>query len=256
MVWLRRGRMMLAGLTGVAGALLAAYPAVAGETAAPPSARQETVPLTQAPSASSGGAVNLDGFVTLGTLHPLQPPSAKAGAQRWQAGTIGDRAGFGAAAGEGPRDDDVVPRGGFAGYHVRDTNDPDIGYGVNLQFGSKLAGRSEQWRIQPGLDYNQALSPQLSLSSRLFSTYGLDTTASSPAADSGAALANDRGEGDSGFRDVGLSLGFDYTFSDRWVLQTQATYSRQLSSQPSDSNSSDEPLPHQFFGGVVVNYKF
>jgi hypothetical protein len=255
MDWVRQCRRVLAAMGGLAGAMLAATPAVAADPASPPANKQETLPLAEDQPASGGGAVNLDGFFTLGTLHPLQSPS-HGGAQRWQAGILGNAGSISDATGKGPLDDDMALRGGFAGYHVRDTDDPAIGYGVNLQFGSRVTGRTEQWRIQPGLDYNQALSPSLSLSSRLFSTYGLDTPSSSPASGGATALANDRGEGDSGFRDVGLSLGFDYAFSDRWALQTQATYSRQFSSQPSDSGSSDDPLPHQFFGGVVVNYKF
>ena len=141
--------------------------------------------------------------------------------------------------------------GGFAGYRFHDDKDPTSGYGINVQIASDPLAAADSVRLQPGLDYRTSLSPSWQLSSRLYSTYALDT----PTGISGGRAGLTSNEDGSGFRDIGLSFGLGYAPSDSWTVQTQAAYARQLRALESDSLDS-EPSTYQFFGGVIVNYKF
>ena len=107
-------------------------------------------------------------------------------------------------------------------------------------------------KLQPGLDYRTSLSPSWQLSSRLYSTYALEAPVGITGGRAGLSRTRRRG---SGFRDIGLSFGLGYAPSDSWTVQTQAAYARQLRALDSDSLEG-EPTTYQFFGGVIVNYKF
>ncbi|MBK8211831.1 MAG: MipA/OmpV family protein [Rhodospirillales bacterium] len=59
---------------------------------------------------------------------------------------------------------------------------------------------------------------------------------------------------DPGFQDVGIGLGLGYSITDSWNIQTQARYQRMLGANEPESQSQSSP--NQFFGGVMVDYKF
>jgi hypothetical protein len=181
----------------------------------------DTVALeTGTPSAR--GTVNLEGFA-----EPLEPGMRPGGL------VVGGRGDW----------------GGFAGYRFQNSkDDPRTGYGINLQIGTARDTATDAWRLQPGVDYTAALSPSWLVSSRLFSTYGLDTA---PATSRGSF---DGGEG--GFRDVGLGFGLGYAPSESWTVQGQAGYSLQLRSQSGTPAGDANDEADEFFGGVIINYRF
>ncbi len=53
---------------------------------------------------------------------------------------------------------------------------------------------------------------------------------------------------------MGVGLGLGYNITDKWAIQTQARYQRVLGA--ADKEGDKEASPHQFFGGVMIDYKF
>jgi hypothetical protein len=149
-----------------------------------------------------------------------------------------------------------VELGGFVGYLFHDevTGQPAGTVGMDLQFATDPKGSSGGWLVQPGLDYSTALSPSWQFNTRLFSTYAPDSSnVSGLGLDRSAALRSG-GSGEPGFQDVGVGLGLGYSITDNWNIQTQARYQRMLGAGEADS--PNDASPHQFFGGVMVDYKF
>jgi len=148
-----------------------------------------------------------------------------------------------------------VELGGFVGYLFHDGagDMPPSSLGVDLQFATDPAGASGSWLVQPGIDYTTPLAPALQFSTRLFSTYAPDNYG-------GTQFGLDRSRpmrssnSDLGFQDVGVGVGLGYAFTDSWNLQTEARYQRSLGSTEPD-NQGAYPA-HQFFGGVMLDYKF
>jgi hypothetical protein len=209
--------------------------------------------------------VNLKGFSEapvlmapglLGTLGPLQRPTNVLPAdQNFVAGPITDP---NAAqnrflgAGSPPMPSNT---GAFAGFTHRNARDPNSAYGLNLQFSGAPERGGDSWMVQPGVDYSRALTPTVQLNSRLFTTYGTDRSAPAALGPGISMAPGERGAADAGFKDVGLSLGLDYSLSQSWGVQTQASVTRPVSQQRS-GEGRDEVQPSQLFGGVIINYKF
>ncbi len=152
------------------------------------------------------------------------------------------------------RDDfDPVEVGGFVGYlfHDQASGLPTSSLGFDLQVATDPKGTQSGWLVQPGVDYTTALAPSLQFNTRLFSTY-------SPDGSNVSALGLDRPTslrpGEPGFQDVGVGLGLGYSITDSWNIQTQARYQRMLGA--GETASQSESSPNQFFGGVMVDYKF
>lgn len=222
-----------------------------------------TVPAPGADEAHRG-TVNLQGFVQpldTRSLSPMHVTTSIVSVGGLEAGTLSTPAApVGGAAGlPSGRSVDLSPQsrsdsgliGGYAGYRFGDDKNPASGYGINVQVASDPLAAAETLRFQPGLDYRTYLSPSWQISSRLFSTYALDA----PAGIAGGRAGLTSSEEGSGFRDIGLSLGLGYAPSESWTVQTQAAYARQLRALESESLDG-EPSTYQFFGGVIVNYKF
>jgi hypothetical protein len=243
-----------------------ARPLLAGEPADTSRSQTVTVPAAAADT-PRGGTVNLQGFVQpldSRSLAPMHLTTSIVSPGGLEAGTLSAPSAATAAGGGGaaltrspPVDMSSKPRsepgliGGFAGYRFGEDRNPAAGYGINVQVASDPLAATDNVRLQPGLDYRTFLSPSWQLSSRLFSTYSLDT----PAGVTGGRAGLTSGEDASGFRDIGLSFGLGYAPSESWTVQTQAAYARQL--RALDAESLDgEPGTYQFFGGVIVNYKF
>ena len=146
-----------------------------------------------------------------------------------------------------------VEVGGFVGYLFHDDASglPTGSLGFNLQVATDSKGSTSGWLLQPGVDYSTALAPSWQLSTRLFSTY-------SPEGSNVSALGVERSSSlrpsEPGFQDVGVGLGLGYSITDSWNIQTQARYQRMLGAGEPDSQS--ESSPNQFFGGVMIDYKF
>ena len=155
------------------------------------------------------------------------------------------------------RDDSKpVELGGFVGYlfHDEATGQPAGSVGFDLQFATDPKASSGGWLMQPGLDYTTALSPSWQFNTRLFSTYAPDGSGASGLGLDRPTALRSGGSADPGFQDVGVGLGLGYSITDNWNIQTQARYQRMLGAGEADKQS--EPSPHQFFGGVMVDYKF
>jgi hypothetical protein len=220
--------------------------------------RSQTVIVPAAGAeASREGTVNLQGFVQpldSRSLAPMHLTTSIVSPGGLEAGTLSApsaaaAAGAGGAASKPRGDAGLI--GGFAGYRFGEDKNPAAGYGINVQIASDPLATTDNVRLQPGLDYRTFLSPSWQLSSRLFSTYSLDT----PAGVTGGRAGLSSSEDASGFRDIGLSFGLGYAPSESWSVQTQAAYARQLRALESESLDG-EPGTYQFFGGVIVNYKF
>lgn len=146
-----------------------------------------------------------------------------------------------------------VEVGGFVGYLFHDDANglPPSSLGFNLQVATDSKGSTSGWLVQPGVDYSTALAPSWQLSTRLFSTY-------SPDGSNVSALGVERSSSlrpsEPGFQDVGIGLGLGYSITDSWNIQTQARYQRMLGA--SEPESQSQSSPNQFFGGVMVDYKF
>ena len=150
----------------------------------------------------------------------------------------------------------AVQLGGFVGYlfHDEATGAPSSAVGFDVQVATDPLAQGSGWLLQPGLGYTTPLTPSWQLNTRLFSTYapeGSGATAFGP--DSAAALRLGSGA-DSGFQDVGVGLGLGYSITDNWNIQTQARYQRMLGVGETDRAS--EASSDQFFGGVMIDYKF
>ena len=163
------------------------------------------------------------------------------------------------------RRDETAPVeiGGFVGYLFHDdvTGAPSSSVSFDLQVATDPLTASSGWFVQPGIDYTTPLARSLSFNTRLFSTFAPEGSGSGFGSGSGSgALAVERpaawhgGNGELGLQDVGVGLGLGYSITDNWNIQTQARYQRMLSS--GESPGQEEASPHNFFGGVMVDYKF
>lgn len=149
-----------------------------------------------------------------------------------------------------------VELGGFVGYlfHDEATGSPSSSVALDLQVATDPLAQTGGWLVQPGLGYTTPLAPSWHLNTRLFSTYAPESSGITPLGrEYSAALHNGNGS-ETGFQDVGVGLGLGYSITDSWNIQTQARYQRMLGSAEVDS--AKEASPHQFFGGVMIDYKF
>jgi hypothetical protein len=143
--------------------------------------------------------------------------------------------------------------GAVIGYHYGIGDDDRESLGINLQLLPETSDAFDRLLLQPGLQYQRPIVGGLLLNARVFSTYASDAVGS----DNRDLLHNsgDTGSG-TGFRDVGLGLGIGYSLTNQWVIHTQAGVARQLESEPGSTNAEAAKGVNQFFGGVVVKYRF
>lgn len=148
-----------------------------------------------------------------------------------------------------------VQLGGFVGYlfHDEATRSPSSALGLDLQLATDPLSSAGGWHVQPGLDYSMPLAPSWLLNTRLFSTYGAEGAGTQPLGTERAPSLRSGNTSD-GFRDVGIGLGLGYTINENWNVQTQARYQRVLG--VGDPEVNKEVSPDQFFGGVMIDYKF
>ncbi len=148
---------------------------------------------------------------------------------------------------------DAADSGTILGYQYGVGDDDREAVGINLHVATDARDAYERLLLQPGLEYQAPLTGGVQLNARVFSTY------------SGDAVGGDRKEfgrngtetaGSGGFRDIGLGVGIDYSLSNRWIVHTQAGVSRQLDETSGGSKADEAKSIHQFFGGVVINYRF
>lgn len=147
--------------------------------------------------------------------------------------------------------------GGILEYGFSDPDDPRNSAGINIRIAPGEGSVGEGWLLQPGASYSRPVSDRWQFNARVYSTI----MSPSPSANAlqldrqtsgGSAWMN----GDSAFQDVGVNLGLNYDVNENWRLGTGAGVSRMIG-RPGDSSAvNDEPSATQFFGGVVLKYKF
>lgn len=227
-----------------------------GQAWADPSngAHTDTVTLGTGSQPAAQGTVNLQGFAQPIAPTALGPTPVQSSGVSLGGVNVGALSEFGSShtshydpAAAARSDSSVI--GGYASYRIASEGNSRGGYGVSLRFGADPATSNDAWRVQPGFDYTTALGASWQFSSRLFSTYNLE--GASAASRSGFAGGEERG-----FRDVGLGLGLGYAPSQRWTVQTQATYALPLRSQDKTRSPEEGESSSDFFGGVILNYKF
>lgn len=156
----------------------------------------------------------------------------------------------------GQDDPKPVELGGFVGYlfHDERADVPASSLGLDLQVATDPQGTTGGWLIQPGIDYTTPLGAAFQLNTRLFSTYGSEGYSSGPFGPERSSSLRPTGNSEAGMQDVGIGLGLGYSFGENWNIQTQARYQRSLTTP--DPEAAKEVSPHNFFGGVMLDYKF
>lgn len=147
--------------------------------------------------------------------------------------------------------------GGMLEYGYSDPDDPRNSAGINLRVAPGDGGLGGGWLLQPGASYSRPMFENWQFNARVYSTIA----APNP---SGNALQADRQapsglgwmSGDSTYQDVGVNLGLAYDVNENWRLGTGAGVSRTIGKPGEATNLDDEPSATQFFGGVVLKYKF
>lgn len=148
--------------------------------------------------------------------------------------------------------------GAFIGYTMPTGLDSGSSIGLNLEIANDVTDETSGLRLQPGIEYGLPLSESLRLNARLFSTYAGDNedSANTPvgASDSFSHFS-DVGQ-DGTFKDVGVNLRLGYTMTESWDIETRASLTRRIGAASERDTNDDGAAASEFFGGVVVNYRF
>lgn len=146
--------------------------------------------------------------------------------------------------------------GGILEYGYSDPDDPRIRAGIDVRIAPGDINAGDGWLLQPGASYTTPFLDRWQFNARVYSTIA------PPSSSSGTMyldrqLRNGAGwNSDSTFQDVGVNLGLAYDVNDSWILGTGAGVSRMIG-RPDEAAALDgEPAATQFFGGVVLKYKF
>jgi outer membrane scaffolding protein for murein synthesis (MipA/OmpV family) len=147
--------------------------------------------------------------------------------------------------------------GGFAGLLVNDEVMPGSAVGLNFQGIADGSGSGDGMLFELGADYMTPVSESWQFSARLSSSFAADNAMGPVVGGNGSAKSGfDRSDADGGFKDVGLGLGLDYNFTESFNLETSLGYTRFIGDANRRSLADEDGNSQQFFGGVVVNYRF
>lgn len=146
--------------------------------------------------------------------------------------------------------------GGIVQYGYSDPDDPRTRAGIDVRIAPGDVNAGDGWLLQPGASYTTPFFERWQFNARVYSTIA-------PPSSSSGGMYLDRqarnGAGwnsDSTFQDVGVNLGLAYDVNDSWIVGTGAGVSRMLGRPDEAARLDDEPAATQFFGGVVLKYKF
>lgn len=145
--------------------------------------------------------------------------------------------------------------GAIIGYQITDMNEPGVAAGINLQMVADLDDTRRGILFQPGFDYSMPFFDTFKLNARVFSTYVSDDGVH-PGADAAAGNTLGSLESEAGWRDVGVNLGFGYSGTGNWSIETQAGFTHSFGSTAKSSSQKDEAIVNDIFGGVFLNYRF
>ena len=155
--------------------------------------------------------------------------------------------------------DAAVELGAFAGYVFHNGVRKGTAAGINIQGAADASGSYDGFLIELGADYTTPVNEEWQVAARLASTFA-DSNYMSTYFGIDRKDANrsglDKYDADAGFKDVGLSFGADYRFAKNWSLGTSIGYTRLIGDAADSPVTDDEGSANQFFGGVIVNYRF
>jgi hypothetical protein len=146
--------------------------------------------------------------------------------------------------------------GGIVQYGYSDPEDPRTRAGIDVRIAPGDINAGDGWLLQPGASYTTPFFDRWQFNARVYSTIA------SPSSSSGGMYLDRQARNSAGwnsestFQDVGVNLGLAYDVNDSWILGTGAGVSRALGRPDEAARLDDEPAATQFFGGVVLKYKF
>lgn len=161
--------------------------------------------------------------------------------------------GFEAPAATADEDWDV---GGFVGYRFDGVDGANSSLGINLQLLGDPLSSDSSWAMTPGIDYSTPLDDSWQLDARLFSSYGREGGGIGGPSVPANGAPGLQSEQEPGFQDFGFSLGLGYSMADQWSVSTSAGYARARQPGPEKSAREDPEWTGEFFGGVMLNYRF
>ena len=149
---------------------------------------------------------------------------------------------------------------------VSDANELGIfgGFEINnwfatLSFMSDVGDAHDGWYSELKGGYNWIINPSWALSIGASMTYADDDymqTYFGVSRQDAARSGLDRYNADSGIKDVGLDLGVNWMINQNWSTKGIASYTQLVGDADNDSPVVDEGDEGQFFGAVLVVYKF
>ena len=146
--------------------------------------------------------------------------------------------------------------GGILQYGYSDPDDPRTRAGIDVRIAPGDINAGDGWLLQPGASYTTPFFERWQFNARVYSTIA------PPSSSSGGMYLDRQSRNSAGwnsdttFQDVGVNLGLAYDVTDSWILGTGAGVSRMLGRPDEAARLDDEPAATQFFGGVVLKYKF
>jgi outer membrane scaffolding protein for murein synthesis (MipA/OmpV family) len=147
---------------------------------------------------------------------------------------------------------DANELGIFGGFDINN-------WSVSLEFLADIGEAHDGWYSKLRGGYTWIINPSWALSTGAFTTYADDDymqTYFGVSRQDAARSGLDRYNADSGIKDVGLDLGVNWIINPNWSTKGLASYTRLVGDADDDSPVVDEGDEGQFFGAVLVVYKF
>ena len=115
------------------------------------------------------------------------------------------------------------------------------------------------WWIQPGVTYKNAVTNDVVVTGRFYADYAsdnyMDTYFGVDATQAARSGLRER-SADAGFKDVGLTLGVKWLFTENWFTGATATYERLVNDAGSSPVTREVGSKNQLSGGAFVGYQF
>lgn len=136
---------------------------------------------------------------------------------------------------------------------------PDSSIDLALEFLHDVSSGHEGWVLTPSATYAAPLSDSWNLAAGLEASYASGNYMSHYFSINSRDSANTglkNYDADADFKDVAVNFGLNWAFTDNWGLDILAQYKRMLGDASDSPVIDDEGEDNQFFGGVVVSYRW
>lgn len=158
-----------------------------------------------------------------------------------------------------PEIDNTIELGGFLGYRFFGLAGRRDSLTVSVDALFDVAGAHDGFALQPGVTYSAPVSERLRANISLNAEYGsenfmetyFDVTPEGAAA-SGLPVYG----AEEGFYQLGSSLGFTYSLTDRWGVFGLVSYRRLIGDAADSPIVAIEGDENQFLGGLSLSYQF